>query len=118
MSTSRFTCHEMVVKYVNPSPRPSGAGDAAGWLDAWMPVNGTPATAMSLESARGLYRPRRDGPPVKCGGIMTGLGVAGMYYGAWANKKGALSGVPLAPGFRCRGPGAAFDAAGGYRAMA
>ncbi len=48
---------------------------------------------------------------------MTVLDVAGMYYDAWANK-GDLSGVPLAPGFRFRGPVADFDDAEGYRAMA
>ncbi len=49
---------------------------------------------------------------------MTVLDVVGMYYDAWANKKGDLSGVPLAPGFRFRGPVADFDDAEGYRAMA
>ncbi len=49
---------------------------------------------------------------------MTVLDVVGMYYDAWAKKKGDLSGVPLAPGFRFRGPVADFDDAEGYRAMA
>jgi SnoaL-like domain len=52
------------------------------------------------------------------GGIVTVLDVIGLYYDAWANKKGDLSGVPLAPGFRFRGPVADFDDAEGYRAMA
>jgi len=58
------------------------------------------------------------GPPVICGGIMAILDVVGLYYDAWANKEGDLSGVPLAPGFRFRGPVADFDDAEGYRAMA
>jgi hypothetical protein len=33
---------------------------------------------------------------------MTVLDAVGLYYDAWANKKGDLSGVPLAPGFRFR----------------
>jgi len=49
---------------------------------------------------------------------MTVRDVAGLYYDAWANKKGDLSGVPLAPGFSFRGPVADFDDAEGYRAMA
>ncbi len=49
---------------------------------------------------------------------MTVLDVIGLYYDAWANKRGDLSGVPLAPGFRFRGPVADFDDAEGYRAMA
>ena len=35
---------------------------------------------------------------------MTVLDVIGLYYDAWANKRGDLSGVPLAPGFTFRGP--------------
>jgi hypothetical protein len=73
---------------------------------------------MSFESMRGLYRPRREGPPLICGGNMTVLDVVGLYYDAWANKKGDLSGVPLAPGFSFRGPVADFNDAEGYRAMA
>jgi hypothetical protein len=49
---------------------------------------------------------------------MTVLDVVGLYYDAWANRKGDFSGVPLAPGFRFRGPVADFDDAEGYRAMA
>ena len=49
---------------------------------------------------------------------MTVLDVIGLYYDAWANKRGDLSGVPLAPGFMFRGPVADFDDAEGYRAMA
>ena len=49
---------------------------------------------------------------------MTMLDVVGKYYDAWANKKGDFTGVPLAPGFRFRGPVADFDDADGYRAMA
>jgi len=55
---------------------------------------------------------------VICGGIVTVLDVIGLYYDAWANKRGDLSRVPLAPGFRFRGPVADFDDAEGYRAMA
>src|SRR5258706_14629918 len=73
---------------------------------------------MSFRWPGGLYRPWRDGPPVICGGIMTVLDVIGLYYDAWANKRGDLSGVPLAPGFMFRGPVADFDDAEGYRAMA
>src|SRR5260221_6967891 len=74
--------------------------------------------AMSFQWPGGLYRPWRDGPPVICGGIMTVLDVIGLYYDAWANKRGDLSGVPLAPGFMFRGPAADFDDAEAYRAMA
>jgi len=49
---------------------------------------------------------------------MTVLDVIGLYYDAWANKRGDLSGVPLAPGFMFRGPVADFDDAEAYRAMA
>ena len=49
---------------------------------------------------------------------MAVLDIVDLYYDAWANKKGDLSGVPLAPGFRFRGPVADFDDAEGYRAMA
>jgi len=76
------------------------------------------ATAMSFESVGGLYRPWWEGPPVICGGVMTVLDGVGLYYDAWANRKGDFSGVPLAPGFRLRGPVADFDDAEGYRAMA
>jgi hypothetical protein len=44
--------------------------------------------------------------------------IADMYYDAWINHAGDMSGVPLAPDFSFRGPVASFDDAAGYRAMA
>ena len=35
---------------------------------------------------------------------MTVLDIVGLYYDAWANRKGDFSGVPLAAGFMFRGP--------------
>jgi len=49
---------------------------------------------------------------------MTVLEIVGLYYDAWANKKGDFSGVPLADSFTFRGPVADFDDAAGYRVMA
>lgn len=40
------------------------------------------------------------------------------YYDAWQNKAGDFSDVPLAEDFEFTGPGAGFDSAEGYRAMA
>ena len=44
--------------------------------------------------------------------------VVALYYDAWTSKRGDMSGVPLAPDFRFRGPVANFDDAESYRAMA
>jgi hypothetical protein len=44
--------------------------------------------------------------------------VVALYYDAWINKHGDMSGVPLARGFTFRGPVADFDDAESYRAMA
>jgi hypothetical protein len=49
---------------------------------------------------------------------MTALETAALYYDAWQNKQGDLSGVPLADDFVFVGPVASFDDADGYRAMA
>ena len=49
---------------------------------------------------------------------MAVLDIVGLYYDAWASKKGDFSGVPLADDFTFRGPVADFDDAAGYRAMA
>ena len=49
---------------------------------------------------------------------MAVLDIVGLYYDAWASKKGDFSGVPLADNFTFRGPVADFDDAAGYRAMA
>ena len=49
---------------------------------------------------------------------MTVQDIVGLYYDAWANRKGDFSGVPLAAGFTFRGPVACFDDAAGHRAMA
>lgn len=49
---------------------------------------------------------------------MTALETAALYYDAWQNKRGDLSGVPLAEDFQFTGPVASFDSAEGYRAMA
>lgn len=40
------------------------------------------------------------------------------YYDAWISKHGDMSEVPLAAGFKFRGPVADFDDAESYRAMA
>ena len=44
--------------------------------------------------------------------------VVALYYDAWISKRGDMTAVPLAPGFRFRGPVADFDDAESYRAMA
>jgi hypothetical protein len=44
--------------------------------------------------------------------------VVDLYYDAWINKRGDMSGVPLAPDFQFTGPVASFTDAEGYRAMA
>jgi hypothetical protein len=49
---------------------------------------------------------------------MTAQQAAAVYYDAWQNKQGDLSGVPLADDFRFTGPVASFEDADGYRAMA
>ena len=40
------------------------------------------------------------------------------YYDAWRNRRGDMSGVPLAEDFRFLGPVASFETAAGYREMA
>ena len=40
------------------------------------------------------------------------------YYDAWRNRRGDMSGVPLADDFRFLGPVASFETAEGYREMA
>src|SRR3954453_20216223 len=40
------------------------------------------------------------------------------YYDAWRNRRGDMSGVPLADDFRFLGPGASFETAEAYREMA
>jgi SnoaL-like domain len=49
---------------------------------------------------------------------MTPLETVALYYDAWQNKQGDLTGVPLADDFAFTGPVASFDSADGYRAMA
>jgi SnoaL-like protein len=49
---------------------------------------------------------------------MEPLDVAALYYDAWKNKKGDMTGVPLAEDFSYTGPVASFDDAAGFRAMA
>ena len=49
---------------------------------------------------------------------MTAAETAALYYDGWQNKRGDLSGVPLADDFQFIGPVASFDRAEGYRAMA
>jgi SnoaL-like protein len=49
---------------------------------------------------------------------MTALEAVALYYDAWRNRRGDLSGVPLADDFRFTGPVASFDSAAGYREMA
>ncbi|HEV8555271.1 MAG TPA: nuclear transport factor 2 family protein [Actinophytocola sp.] len=43
---------------------------------------------------------------------------ANLYYDAWRNRSGDMTGVPLAEDFTFTGPVASFDSAAGYRAMA
>jgi SnoaL-like protein len=49
---------------------------------------------------------------------MTALETVALYYGAWQNKHGDFSEVPLTDDFEFTGPVASFDSAEGYRAMA
>src|SRR5713226_1802326 len=78
---------------------PAGAAGVSWWTrerrpcrtDAGIRGHGDEfgAVGRSVQAAAG-------GPPVICGGIMAILDVVGLYYDAWANKEGDLSGVPLA----------------------
>ena len=49
---------------------------------------------------------------------MTALETVALYYDAWRNQQGDMTGVPLADDFRFLGPVASFDTAEGYREMA
>jgi uncharacterized protein (TIGR03086 family) len=49
---------------------------------------------------------------------MDSRATANLYYDAWQNKAGDMSGVPLAEGFTFTGPVASFDSPDGFRAMA
>jgi ketosteroid isomerase-like protein len=49
---------------------------------------------------------------------MTAQETVALYYDAWQNRRGDLSGVPLAEDFEFTGPVASFESAEGYRAMA
>lgn len=49
---------------------------------------------------------------------MTAEETVALYYDAWRNQQGDMSGVPLADDFRFIGPVASFDSAEGYREMA
>lgn len=49
---------------------------------------------------------------------MDSRATANLYYDAWQNKAGDMSGVPLADDFTFTGPMGGFDSADGYRAMA
>jgi ketosteroid isomerase-like protein len=49
---------------------------------------------------------------------MTAAETVAVYYDGWQNKRGDLSGVPLADDFTFTGPVASFETAEGYRAMA
>ena len=49
---------------------------------------------------------------------MTAEQTVALYYDAWRNQRGDLSGVPLAEDFHFTGPVASFDTAEGYRDMA
>ena len=49
---------------------------------------------------------------------MTAEEAVAKYYEAWRNRRGDMSGVPLADDFRFIGPVASFDTAAGYREMA
>src|SRR5687767_833781 len=44
--------------------------------------------------------------------------IVNLYYTAWQQRAGDMSGVPLAEDFIFRGPVASFDDAAGYAAMA
>ena len=49
---------------------------------------------------------------------MTAPEAVALYYDAWMNRRGDMSGVPLSEDFQFVGPVANFDSAEGYRAMA
>jgi ketosteroid isomerase-like protein len=49
---------------------------------------------------------------------MTSEQTVALYYDAWRDRAGDMSGVPLAEDFEFRGPVASFDTAAGYREMA
>lgn len=49
---------------------------------------------------------------------MDSRATANLYYDAWQNKAGDMSGVPLAEDFAFIGPVASFDSPDGFRAMA
>ena len=49
---------------------------------------------------------------------MTAEQAVELYYDAWRDRRGDMSGVPLADDFRFSGPVASFDTAEGYREMA
>lgn len=49
---------------------------------------------------------------------MTAEQTVALYYDAWRNHQGDMSGVPLAEDFQFSGPVASFDTAEGYREMA
>ena len=49
---------------------------------------------------------------------MTAEHTVALYYHAWRDHQGDMSGVPLANDFRFIGPVASFDSAEGYREMA
>ena len=49
---------------------------------------------------------------------MTASETVALYYDAWRNHQGDMTGVPLADDFRFLGPVASFDTAEGYREMA
>jgi hypothetical protein len=49
---------------------------------------------------------------------MTAEQAVAQYYEAWRDRRGDMSGVPLADDFRFAGPVASFDSAEGFREMA
>lgn len=49
---------------------------------------------------------------------MTAEQTVALYYDAWRDHHGDMTGVPLADDFRFTGPVASFDTAAGYREMA
>jgi ketosteroid isomerase-like protein len=49
---------------------------------------------------------------------MTAQEIVARYYDAWQNKRGDLTGVPLADDFEFTGPVASFHSAEGFREMA
>jgi hypothetical protein len=49
---------------------------------------------------------------------MTAARAVAEYYEAWRNRRGDMSGVPLAADFRFLGPVATFETAEAYREMA